>query len=297
MVTALGQCQDALAAQVGQQPTIGRVAGKLGNAVKLSGSSQYVALPANVVNGLADFTVALWVNLAATSAYSRLFDFGADTTHNMYLTVNAGSGPRFAITTNGSNAEQRISATGQLPTNAWTHVAVTLSGTTGTLYVNGAAVATNANVTLRPANLGATANNWIGRSQYSDPYLNGTVDDFQIYSLALSADEVAALAGGAAGAGDVASYAFDEADGATATDASPNHQDATIVTGAAAGPSHPGYLAAYPETQYILLEQYATYPTIWAPWYTCHMIMRGLLDAYIHTGNQQALQIVLGMGD
>ncbi len=60
---------------------------------------------------------------------------------------------------------------------------------------------------------------------------------------------------------------------------------------------HVGYLAAYPETQYIRLEQYATYPTIWAPWYTCHMIMRGLLDAYQHTGNHKALEIVLGMGD
>src|SRR5262249_9693219 len=114
---------------------------------------------------------------------------------------------------------------------------------------------------------------------------------------ALSGDEVATLGGGTAGAGDVASYAFDESDGAAATDGSPNHKDATVVTRAAARPSYPGYLAAYPQTPYILLEQYATYPTIWAAWYTCHMIMRGLVDAYIHTGNQQALQIVLGMAD
>ncbi|MEU5645382.1 glycoside hydrolase family 127 protein [Streptomyces milbemycinicus] len=62
-------------------------------------------------------------------------------------------------------------------------------------------------------------------------------------------------------------------------------------------PSHPGYLAAYPETQFILLESYTTYPTIWAPYYTCHKIMRGLLDAHTLGGNQQALQIASGMGD
>ncbi|MFJ8788607.1 beta-L-arabinofuranosidase domain-containing protein [Streptomyces sp. NPDC102462] len=72
---------------------------------------------------------------------------------------------------------------------------------------------------------------------------------------------------------------------------------ALVGTDDPAAPSHAGYLAAYPETQYVLLEQYATYPRIWAPWYTCHMIMRGLLDAYQHTGNEQALRIVLGMGD
>ncbi|MGW4730922.1 glycoside hydrolase family 127 protein [Streptomyces shenzhenensis] len=72
---------------------------------------------------------------------------------------------------------------------------------------------------------------------------------------------------------------------------------ALVGTDDPAAPSHAGYLAAYPETQYVLLEQYATYPRIWAPWYTCHMIMRGLLDAYQHAGNEQALRIVRGMGD
>ncbi|WP_425264197.1 glycoside hydrolase family 127 protein [Streptomyces caeruleatus] len=62
-------------------------------------------------------------------------------------------------------------------------------------------------------------------------------------------------------------------------------------------PSHPGYLAAYPETQFILLESYTTYPTIWAPYYTCHKIMRGLLDAHTLAGSAQALRIVSGMGD
>ncbi|MET7655585.1 beta-L-arabinofuranosidase domain-containing protein [Streptomyces sp. NPDC005486] len=62
-------------------------------------------------------------------------------------------------------------------------------------------------------------------------------------------------------------------------------------------PSHPGYLAAYPETQFILLESYTTYPTIWAPYYTCHKIMRGLLDAYTLAGNAQALAIASKLGD
>ncbi|MET9834395.1 beta-L-arabinofuranosidase domain-containing protein [Streptomyces sp. NPDC006385] len=62
-------------------------------------------------------------------------------------------------------------------------------------------------------------------------------------------------------------------------------------------PSHPGYLAAYPETQFILLESYTTYPTIWAPYYTCHKIMRGLLDAHTLAGNDQALSIASKMGD
>ena len=110
-------------------------------------------------------------------------------------------------------------------------MAVTLSGSTGTLYVNGQPVGTNNNMTLTPAALGATNNNWIGRSQFSaDPFLAATVDDFQIYDHALSAADIAALASGQPGAGNVASYKFDEDSGETALDSSGNGHNATIIS-------------------------------------------------------------------
>lgn len=59
--------------------------------------------------------------------------------------------------------------------------------------------------------------------------------------------------------------------------------------------SHPGFLAAYGEWQFSRLEQYAPYGEIWAPYYTCHKIMAGLLDAYELAGSTQALEIVTGM--
>ena len=70
---------------------------------------------------------------------------------------------------------------------------MTKSGTTGTLYVNGEPVGTNPNLTLSPSDLagGDTANNWIGRSQYPDPLLDATVDDFHLYDRALSAGRAA----------------------------------------------------------------------------------------------------------
>jgi uncharacterized protein len=306
MVTVLGQCQDALNAMVGQPPPppppVSWVPGKFGNSVQLSGTNQHVNLPTGIVTGLADFTIACWVNPGAISTWSRIFDFGSGTGSYMFLTVSAGAGPRFAITTSGAGGEQQISLSGQLPVGQWTHVAVTLSGSTGTVYINGTTAGSNTSMTLTPSSLGATGNNWIGKSQYGDPDLNGAIDEFQIYNRALSGTEVQALtasADGGLGGGNVAWYRFDETGGTTAADSSGNGRDATVFTGStgAAGPSHAGYLAAYPETQFIELEQFATYPTIWAPWYTCHMIMRGLLDAYLLTGNQQALQIAQGMGD
>lgn len=60
--------------------------------------------------------------------------------------------------------------------------------------------------------------------------------------------------------------------------------------------SHPGFLAAYGEWQFSRLEDFAPYGEIWAPYYTCHKIMAGLLDAAELTGNAEALDIATAMG-
>ncbi|HEY9244135.1 MAG TPA: LamG-like jellyroll fold domain-containing protein, partial [Streptosporangiaceae bacterium] len=225
------------------QATGPRVAGKIGNALALCGNNEFVSLPSGIMQGVSDFTISAWVNPSANTAWSRVFDFGTGTGDYMFLTLNAGGGPiRFAITTSGAGGEQQINGTGELPPGTWSHVAVTLSGHTGTLYVNGTAVGTNSNMTLNPAALGNTTQDWIGRSQYpADPYLNGKIDDFQIYSSALSASQIAALAGGQPGAGTVADYAFDETGGATATDSSGNGRSGTIISNPAVPPTMDAY--------------------------------------------------------
>lgn len=169
--------------------------GRLGNGVTFSGSSQYVALPTGILSGATSFTFSAWVRLDTVTTWCRVFDFGTGTGVNMFLTARSSAGTaRFAITTNGNGGEQRINAPSALPTGAWTHVAVTLSGGTGIIYVNKAEVARAAAITLNPASLGSTTKNWIGRSQYAaDPYLDGIVDDVRVYARALSASEIAAL--------------------------------------------------------------------------------------------------------
>jgi hypothetical protein len=133
--------------------------------------------------------------LNSTASWNRIFDFGNDTTTYMFLTPQNGSTTRvrFAITTSGGGGEQQITGTSALNAGVWYHVAVTLNGNTGILYVNGAAVGTNNAMTLMPSSLGSTVNNYIGRSQYTaDPYLNGVFDEFRIYNVALSPAEIAA---------------------------------------------------------------------------------------------------------
>jgi hypothetical protein len=170
------------------------VAGRTGNALGLDGVDDYVSLPDGVVADLADFSIASWVYVDAAGTWARVFDFGSGTRRYMFLTPRSRSGVvRYAIATVHAYNEQVIDGNAALPTDQWVHVAVTLSGTVGTLYVNGSVAGTNPAMTLAPFRLGSTTQNWIGRSQYLDPYLKGRVQDFRIYRGALSAAEIAAL--------------------------------------------------------------------------------------------------------
>jgi Concanavalin A-like lectin/glucanases superfamily len=209
-----------------------RIAGREGTAIPLNGDApnRYVSMPAGVLRGISDFTIAAWVNLQSVADWARIFDFGTGTSVNMFLTPRAGgAGLRFSINTGG--VEQQINGAAPLPTG-WTHVAVTKAGTTGTLWVNGEPVGTNPNMTLGPSDLngGDTPNNWIGKSQYPDPLLDASVDDFNIYDHALSGPQVQALMT-APGTGNVLSYHFDEAAGTAVPDASGNAHDGTVTTG------------------------------------------------------------------
>ncbi|MCA9186028.1 MAG: glycoside hydrolase family 127 protein [Planctomycetales bacterium] len=62
-----------------------------------------------------------------------------------------------------------------------------------------------------------------------------------------------------------------------------------------------GFISAYPPDQFIMLEQGAKYggkdDNIWAPYYTLHKILAGLLDCYEVGGNEKALEISRGMAD
>jgi DUF1680 family protein len=335
MVASLAECQAALAAAA-KQPTARVVAGRFGSAVALTGSpvghAEHVALPDGIVSGLEDFTIALWLN---PSVYDRgrlpdsrpnqdpasltngtaVFDFGRPNDAygepalvRMHLTLRVSNNqpvPRFAITTSGAEGEQRLDGTSPIPADRWTHVAITRRGSIGTLYIDGVPVATSKSMTLKPADLGATTANWLGRRvfpQRNFSYLNAQLDEFQIWDRGLSTQEVKSLlgsAGGSTGGGNVVWYRFDESDGKVAADSSGKGRDGTII-GPWDGRRHPGFLSAYPETQFVRLEEFATYggnQGIWAPYYTLHKILAGLLDARALAGNAQAAELASSIGD
>ena len=168
--------------------------GRIENSVRLDGTDDYVDLPDGVVNGLADFTVATWVYADSLSDWDRIFDFGSGESVYMFLTPRNGSDGKIRFAIKDGGTEQQINTSASLSTRSWRHLAVTWSGGVGIVYLNGVEIGRNESMTLNPAALGVTTQNYLGKSQYSaDPYFSGRLDDFRIYNRALSPTEISEL--------------------------------------------------------------------------------------------------------
>ncbi len=168
----------------------GYVAGKIGQAINLDGTDDYVRLPDAAVLAN-DFTVATWVFWNGGGSWQRVFDFGTGTHQHIYLTPRSGPGPMrlgFRDNINGINGDFQVNAP-TLPTGQWVHLAAVLKGGQATLYMNGRPVGVTFGIPVRLSHFPPTQN-YIGRSQYADPYFNGRIDDFRIYNHALGAAEI-----------------------------------------------------------------------------------------------------------
>lgn len=161
-----------------------------------SSSSQYVQLPYEVA-GSDELTVALWIKWrSGTSTWQRIFDFGNDTEHYMFLTPNNAETNvmRFAIKNGGD--EQTVDCRTRLQAQQWKHVAVSIGKGQTVIYVDGEAVGSSTGITIRPSDIRPVLN-YLGRSQFaSDPFLMADLDDVRILNYAVGADDVKAMMDG-----------------------------------------------------------------------------------------------------
>jgi hypothetical protein len=168
-------------------------AGQSGSAVVFDGVDNYVALPPGTTAALADFTIAAHVRIDSAGKWAQVFDFGSGERRWMMLTVKDASAlPAYAIDTCHGYVTQRTEGSTALPLAQWVRIAVALSGSLCTLYVNGAPVGVNEAMTLAPYHLGTTTSSYLGRSQYvADAFLQGAIDDYRLYAGALTPSQVA----------------------------------------------------------------------------------------------------------
>ena len=153
-------------------------------------SNRYLQLPYEVANS-DELTIGMWVYWNGSGNWTRIFDFGYDTDHYLFLTPSNGSIMRFAIK-NGGN-EQTVDCNAKLTSKAWKHVVVSIGNGKTTIYVDGVEAGSSTGITIRPSDVKPVLN-YLGRSQFvADPYFTGSLSDVRIYNYAVSADEVQSM--------------------------------------------------------------------------------------------------------
>ena len=183
--TVTGNRIDNTGGTVGYVPGVGG-----GQAVRLDGASG-VRLPDGLVTG-PTYTVSLWLKPEALTQFTTAF-FGARDANNWLSVVPFGHGGVGGSTMVWSAGPRWYDAgTGsQIPVGTWSHVALTVDGGDARVYVDGVEKHSGSGFNdVFTTTTGAFA---LGVNYWDVPF-KGAVDELSVYTSALSAAEVAALA-------------------------------------------------------------------------------------------------------
>jgi len=188
---------DADATIVGTTATGGRV-------VFDGSAAAYVDLPNGTISALTNASFEIWLSWAGGNIWQRIFDFGdndkAEGTQGigktyLYLTPRDGSSVnalRASFSTNGTGAETTVRGAAPLLSGTLQYIVLVVDDTNNELrlYLNGDLAALTG--FLRSLSELNDINNWIGRSNYLDTPLGGSIEEVRIYGVALDDAQVAA---------------------------------------------------------------------------------------------------------
>ena len=160
----------------------------------------------SVINTLQDFTISTFVYISQDAIITNngnfVFSFGNSeqiaTDNNGCMFFSAMS-TRYAISLTNWTGEQAATSGQFMEKGKWKYLAISYKSSTKTLkiYIDGAMVASSANISLSPKALGSPAYNFIGKSSYAlngDAYLQKTlIDEFRIYNIALPDTQIIRL--------------------------------------------------------------------------------------------------------
>jgi alpha-L-arabinofuranosidase len=162
-------------------------------------SSQYVQLPAGILNAYTSVTIEAWATFPDQLPVNCFF-FGFGNTDGTGSGENyifcAPQGGRIAITAvdPGWQGEQNAGGAGDFSYHTNFHFVAVYNPPGGylALYTNGILASINSAVTVPLSSVNSVLN-YIGRSLYTaDPYPDLSLDEFRIYNSVLYADEIAA---------------------------------------------------------------------------------------------------------
>jgi hypothetical protein len=159
------------------------------SAYYFGGNGDYIYMaPSASLNITGDLTIAAWVDLSSSSVDANAVIFSD------MLEISPHSGCSFRLWDGNKLrffcGNQSLFATTPVGVDVWTHLAVVLSGTTATTYINGA-LDSSGTVAVPTS---SSVNPTIGASAQQAYGWNGGIDDITVYNRALSPAEISELA-------------------------------------------------------------------------------------------------------
>lgn len=166
-------------------------------------SNGYAILPAKVMDSLRSYTILFTATPKSLDKAPRFYDFGYNSGNSLFFRANALSA---GIKYSGGTTTMVNSAM-PLSSGVTYKLAVTFDARSGitSIYIDGQLVASGTENVYEPYMIAADApcvRNYIGRTQWWDSnYANdngdyvGTIDDWQLYNIALTMEELAILQG------------------------------------------------------------------------------------------------------
>jgi hypothetical protein len=207
------------------------------NAAQFNGTNAYVKIPKSIST---NFSVAMWVQTTDTGGTGQWY--GGKGLVDGYTKANASdwgtalNAGKFSLGI--GNPDTTLTSTVPVNDGNWHHVVATRNSSTGAMqvYVDGVL---NTSTTGPTGTRSAAANDRIGSIQtgVSGGFLNGTIDEVQIFNYVLSATDVAYLYNHTKAlmplstTGQVAYWKLDETSGPSSFDSSGNNITGTWVNG------------------------------------------------------------------
>jgi PKD repeat protein len=164
------------------------VPGKFGSALSFNGTNSVVAVNSTTVSALtSNMTIEAWVNPATTGNNWRPV-IGKSSNGSQLDYVVQGATPQNGVPAlYVAPSSSNLYGSTPLPTNTWSHIAVTYNGTTLCLYVNGVLVSSQAQ---SGAPTPSTVPLTIGSDGLLQAFWNGAIDEVRIYNVAVNAAQI-----------------------------------------------------------------------------------------------------------
>ncbi|RKL65649.1 hydrolase [Salipaludibacillus neizhouensis] len=153
-------------------------------------NNTFAAFPTGFFDGKDTVTISMDIKAETVSGNFFTFAIGSNNQRYMFLRTR-DTAIRNAITVDGWQNEEVVSANTASIENDWINVNLVITPTSMAMYKDGILVDENNNVTTSISDLGTDLLGYLGRSFYTgDAFFRGSFDNVEVFNRALSKEEI-----------------------------------------------------------------------------------------------------------